>query len=181
MDKYTTYSDTQLIKGIRQGDRKCFDALFNRYFDRCFSFVYSHLPDREISKDIIQNVFMKMWLGRERLDHRQSIANYLLVSLRNEIISFLRLKHNSARAESEKTVEPEDPSSDTFSNLIDKENERIFRELVSQLPERRRQVLLMRYLDNKSAAEIAEALKLSVRTVERHLFLAMKDVRRIKS
>ena len=45
---------------------------------------------------MLQNVFLKLWIGRERLDEDRSVSNYLLVSVRNEIYDWLSLKYNQA-------------------------------------------------------------------------------------
>lgn len=89
-------TDKQLIRNIRKGDEKSFGELFDRYYDRFFSFACALLHDRDAAEDVLQNVFLKLWIGRERLDEDRSVSNYLLVSVRNEIYDWLSLKYNSA-------------------------------------------------------------------------------------
>ncbi len=89
-------SDRQLIRNIRKGDEKSFEELFDRYYDRFYAFACALLHDRDAAEDILQNVFLKLWIGRERLDEDRSVSNYLLVSVRNEIYDWLSLKYNSA-------------------------------------------------------------------------------------
>ena len=89
-------SDRQLIRNIRKGDAKSFEELFDRYYDRFYAFACALLHDRDAAEDILQNVFLKLWIGRERLDEDRSVSNYLLVSVRNEIYDWLSLKYNSA-------------------------------------------------------------------------------------
>ena len=102
-------SDRQLIRAIKNGDTKSFETLFERYYDRYFSFACALLHDADAAEDVLQNVFLKIWLGRDRLDENRSIENYLLVSVRNEIFDWLRLKYNQTVVH-EETVEKEDAS-----------------------------------------------------------------------
>ena len=104
-------SDKQLIRAIKNGDTKSFSKLFEKYYDKYFSFACALLHDTDAAEDVLQNVFLKIWLGRERLDENRSIENYLLVSVRNEIFDWLRLKYNQVVVH-EEDVEKEDVSAD---------------------------------------------------------------------
>ena len=57
-----------LISKLRRGDKASFDELFNRYFEQCFIYAVSLLKDPDAAEDVVQNVFLKLWSGRERLD-----------------------------------------------------------------------------------------------------------------
>ena len=57
-------SDRQLIRNIRKGDAKSFEELFDRYYDRFYAFACALLHDRDAAEDILQNVFLKLWIGR---------------------------------------------------------------------------------------------------------------------
>ena len=84
-------SDKHLIRAIKGGDTKSFDELFEKYYDRYFSFACALLHDENAAEDVLQNVFLKIWIGRDRLDETRNLESYLLVSVRNEIFDHLRL------------------------------------------------------------------------------------------
>ena len=110
-------SDRQLIRNIRKGDAKSFEELFDRYYDRFYAFACALLHDRDAAEDILQNVFLKLWIGRERLDEDRSVSNYLLVSVRNEIYDWLSLKYNSAIVRCSAPPESEDYSADIEESM----------------------------------------------------------------
>lgn len=173
-------SDKQLIRAIRNGDTKSFEKLFEKYYDKYFSFACALLHDTDAAEDVLQNVFLKIWLGRERLDENRSIENYLLVSVRNEIFDWLRLKYNQVVVH-EEDVEKEDVSADIEASLAWAETSDKMDAIIRKMPPQRQRIFLMSRYSNMSSKAIADSLDLSVRTVERHIYLALKDLKSIIS
>lgn len=173
-------SDKQLIRAIKKGDMKSFSELFEKYYDRFFSFACALLHDKSAAEDVLQDVFLKIWLCRERLDENKSIENYLLVSVRNEIYDWLSLKYNQT-AVHEEVVEKMDVSADIEASLAYSEISDKMETIIRNMPPQRQRIFMMSRFNNIPAKDIADALDLSVRTVERHLYLALKDLKSIIS
>ena len=173
-------SDKQLIRAIKGGDTKSFEKLFERYYDRYFSFACALLHDADAAEDVLQNVFLKLWLGRDRLDENRSIENYLLVSVRNEIFDYLRLKYNQTVVRGE-TPEKEDISADIEEEMFWSETSDRMDKIIKNMPPQRQRIFMMSRYENMASKDIADALGLSVRTVERHIYLALQDLKQIIS
>ena len=173
-------SDKQLIRAIKGGDTKSYEKLFERYYDRYFSFACALLHDADAAEDVLQNVFLKLWIGRDRLDENRSIENYLLVSVRNEIFDYLRLKYNQTVVRGE-TPEKEDASADIEEEMFRSETSDRMDKIIKNMPPQRQRIFMMSKYENMSSKDIADALGLSVRTVERHIYLALKDLKQIIS
>lgn len=173
-------SDKQLIRAIKGGDTKSFEKLFERYYDRYFSFACALLHDADAAEDVLQNVFLKLWIGRDRLDENRSIENYLLVSVRNEIFDYLRLKYNQTVVRGE-TPEKEDASADIEEEMFWSETSDRMDKIIKNMPPQRQRIFMMSRYENMSSKDIADALGLSVRTVERHIYLALQDLKQIIS
>jgi len=169
-------SDKQLIRAIKGGDTKSFEKLFEKYYDKYFSFARALLHDADAAEDILQNVFLKLWIGRERLDENRSIENYMMVSVRNEIYDYLRLKYNQTMVRGE-TPEKEDVSADIEADMTWTEMSDMMDRIIKGMPPQRQRIFMMSRYRNMSAKEIADSLGLSVRTVERHIYLALKDLK----
>lgn len=168
LDKST---DSSLILGVVHSDTKCFEALFQRYYDRSYSYAIALLRDAAAAQDVVQNVFMKIWIGRKNLDPQKVFKNYLAASIRNETLNYLRQKSVSQRQDLSEA------SSHSVPEVAYKEKDSLAL-MLQQLPERRRQVVRMKYEMGMSVKEIASSLGLSEKTVERHLFLARIDIRK---
>lgn len=173
-------TEKNLVSRLRRGDKASFDELFNRYFEQCFSYAVSLLKDPDVAEDAVQNVFLKLWLGRERLDASRPFRNYLLTAVRNESVSQLRARFAAGREQM-----PDSDLVDETQNVLNaisaSEIDASISNAVSRLPERRRAVFEKRRIEGKSIEQIAEEMGLSPKTVERHLTLAMKDLRHVIS
>lgn len=169
-----------LVSKLRRGDKASFDELFNRYFEQCFTYAVSLLKDPDAAEDVVQNVFLKLWSGRERLDSSRQFRSYLLTAVRNESISWLRAKFVADR-ERRPVQEPVDETQNILNSISALELDATISAAVSRLPEKRRQVFEKRRLEGKTVDQIAEEMNLSPKTVERYLTLALKDLRHVIS
>lgn len=172
-------SGNNLVEKIRQGDKLAFEKLFSEhYYDLC-SFAYQFTSCKERAKDLVQDVFVKIWNRREKWKVHRSVKAYLLKSVRNTAINQINKKGH--RSEVRKTFSRErlqsiKPSIDLG---IDKEDELVdlIWEVVLAMPERRRRVFILYHRHGLSYNEISEVLNISRKTVENHMGLALKDIR----
>lgn len=168
MDFLDKKGDAVLVKATMKGDKKSFNQLFNKYWDRSYSYALALLHDSVAAQDVVQDVFLNIWLGRERLDPSRSFANYLGVAIRNNVINILRARCNHPSCELSENDSVQDGMQWAETAVED---------IVNDLPERRRQVVNMKYIHGMKVADIARRLELSDKTIERHLFLARKDIK----
>lgn len=175
-------SDRQLIRNIRNGDARSFEELFDRYYDRLYAFALALLHDCDVAEDVLQNVFMRLWIGRERLDETRSVSNYLLVSVRNEIYDYFSLKYTSAVIRSAAPPEnKEDESADMEKRIMCLDMSDTINRIIAHMPPQRQRVFIMSRYQGMSSLEISKELDISVRTVERHIHLALKELRHLLS
>lgn len=169
-------TDEQLIKRLKKDDKESFNELFERYYDRCYSYAMALLKSTASVEDVIQNVFLKVWLARKNIDISRPFENYLLTSIRNEAISFLRLKANSSK--SLNMPEVEDSAPDAVDDIAYAEINSHLLGIVQKMPEQRKRVFELSRMQGLKVEEIAVRLNISKRTVERHIHLALKDIKR---
>lgn len=169
--------EKRIIRGLKQGDRKCFDEIFEAYYDKCYTYAMSLVKNEAATEDVIQNVFLKIWLGRRGLDPTKDFDNYIITAVRNESVSYLRLKYNNCKAKGE-IPEIEDSHEDIIAKVMYSETDTRLKELLEKMPAQRRTVFEKSRYENKSAKEIAKEMNLSPRTVERHIALAKADLRK---
>ncbi len=173
-------TEKQLIQGLKRDDRKCFDEIFRLYYDECFAYTMSLLGDISATKDILQNLFLKIWLGRDRLDPSKSLKGYVMTSVRREVISWLRLKYNSSKS-GEIAPEVEAGHSDPFSKVLEREADSLLRLAIEKLPPQRKRAFELSLFENMSAKDIADEMNLSPRTVEHYIAAAKSDIKKIIS
>ena len=177
MQKYLRDSD--LVERMRDGDKEAFEAIFDRYYDLLHTFAKQILKDSFAAEDIIQNVFIKVWIRKERINSKLSLRNYLLVATRNELFDYMRLRYNLLRSDiNDGLLDVADTDPDAGEYLLHRERAGFIDAAMRSMPDKRREIFSMRYDRNMTNAEIARALNLSIRTVEKHVDLAIKQIRR---
>ena len=171
-----TEQDAILLRKLKQGDFKSYEAIFLRYYPKFHAFAKGMVKGDWAAEDLVQNVFMKLWIHREELNEALSLHNYLLVLTRNEVYNHIRLKNNFLKYRS---LVPYDDvvreSVESYYNTA--EITRIVEQTVEKMPDQRRRIYRLSKEDNLSNHEIADRLGLSFRTVEKHLELALKQIR----
>ena len=172
----TELNEKHLISRLKKGDRNAFGQLFEHYYPIVLSFVNSMLHNKTVAKDLIQNVFMRIWANRKNLDESKRLKNYLQVAIRNEVYYYLR----SEMKKKHEDIHPEimDHSTSSDASISAKELEKNISETLAAMPERRREIFEMSREKKLSNAKIAQRLDISTRTVEKHIENALADLRR---
>lgn len=183
MGQDNKYPDSRLIADLcREGaDKAAFERLFHRYYPMVLNFTKALVKNPVVAEDIAQNSFMKLWLNRFSLQPDLSVKNYLCVISRNESINYLRsgqARNVTLGAQQEPRLQ-DDPTAEDWLNYA--ETNTILKTNIEALPPQRRAVFMMSRYEHMSNVEIAVKLNLSVRTVEKHIELALKDLRRSMS
>ena len=165
--------DSELVVMMRGGDKAAFGVLFDRYYDLLHTFARHIIKDASVAEDIIQNVFVKMWMRKEQVNPELSVRNYLLVATRNELFDYMRLRYNMLRSDiNDAMLDVADGDTDV------RERVGFIDSVMRSMPDKRREIFAMRYDRNMTNAEIARVLNLSIRTVEKHVDLAIKQIRK---
>ena len=182
MGQDNKYSDDRLIRDLcREGvDKEAFEHLFHRYYPMVLNFVKGLVKNPVVAEDIAQNTFAKLWLNRFSLQPGQSVKNYLCVLSRNESINFLRsavARNTSINLQNDSFTQS--PTIEDWMSFV--ETSSIIRANIEALPPQRKAIFMMSRYEHMSNMEIAVKLNLSVRTVEKHIELALKDLRHLMS
>ena len=169
--------DSRLIELLREGDPLSFEILFQKYYVRFYNFVFNLTKNSQTAEDIIQNVFMKIWINRASLRPDQSIHNYIYVLSKREMLNHIR--DRKAYVQVERLVMAEQPSEEvTDQSMALKELDGRIRRFIADMPEQRRKVFLLSRYRGLTNKEIAEMMGLSVRTVDRHINLALTSLKK---
>lgn len=170
-------SDNELIFAIIRGDVSAYEQLFVRYYPTVMHFIRGMLKDEHMAEDIAQNVFMKLWIHREKLDCMQSVKNYLFVLAKHEIYNIFKAKRTTMLSllpqMSDRDVADHTSAEEHYNYT---ELNALLMQGISKMPPQRQLIFRMSRYEHLSNREIAERLGLSTRTVDKHIELALKDL-----
>ena len=150
-----------------------FQAFFEKKSPKVRALAFQLLKSEEDAKDITQDIFVKLWENPDLWMNCERMSNYLYTVERNYIYNYLKHKavtsdYLEIAAERMRVAEQE---------LSQPHDEYCFHEL-ERMPEQRRRVFSMSREEEVPFLEIAERLNISVRTVERHIYKALQDLRK---
>lgn len=179
-------TDYTLLRKIKSGDRPAFMMLYDRYWDGLYSFVFVRTKDKEVSEELLQNLWVKILENTDAIqtDESESAKGYLLRHLHYRILDYYNSykKSPSTLNIDEFDLPVEMDISDTEYFEILEENEisallSMIDKVVSQLSPTEQQVYDMRIRKNKSVDETAKALGISNKTVSNKLSKALGEIR----
>jgi RNA polymerase sigma-70 factor (family 1) len=175
----TEYDEKALLLLVTRGDEEAFTRLFHEYRNKIYSIAYDLTESAGLSEEIVQDVFLKIWLRRETLGTVTSFRAYLFTITRNYV--FTTLKKMARRRNLEMPVGQDTDESyknnDTEDLMLNREYARILHEAVDRLPERQRQVYLLMKEKGCKREAAATLLHVSPETVKTHLTQAMRSIR----
>ena len=165
-----------LVGKMKAGDKESFNNLFRRYYSPMVRFCVRFVADADQSAEIVQDLFVKLWTGREKLVVPDSFESYMLRSVRNAAITYINRER--AHAETNQSIYTDESDANDPSEALQSNNlELSYRKVLATMPEKRREVFLASRYDGLKYAEIAKKMGLSQKTVEAHMSAAIKQLR----
>jgi RNA polymerase sigma-70 factor (family 1) len=170
------HNEKQLLTQVSQGDRQAFQVLYKSCYPLIQRYIQLFEPSPGILDELTQDVFVRIWEKRDRLEAVESFKGYLFLVTRNVVFNFIRaLKVRQKVKELDESSSP--PVNDLENELLFKQYYEIALEAMNKLPPGRRKVLKMSIDDGLSLDEIATELSISRSGVKKQLYAATAYVR----
>jgi RNA polymerase sigma-70 factor (ECF subfamily) len=168
----------ELLTRLKNGDMLAFDRVYELYSHKLFSFVFKILKNEAEADDIVQEVFVRIWESRHKLEDYKLLNSYIFTIAYNNSIDLIRKRINNTRyLEHLKNSAVINITPNVVSQIEFNELNIQVEELIANLPERQKQVYLLHREESLTYHEIAERLGISKNTVENHMVKALKYLR----
>jgi RNA polymerase sigma-70 factor (family 1) len=171
----STNNETYLLQQVANGDETAFSELYYRYHNILGIYIYQLTQSRELSEEIVQDVFLKIWVGRESLTEVNNFKAWLFIVSKNHALNSLRklvkeraLQKNWTRDHQFSYTKEEAAVEDDAYMLLD--------QAINQLPEQQKKVFILSRYRRLKYKEIAEELNLSRETVKSYLAIAVSSI-----
>lgn len=170
-------SDEILLNLMKAGDLDSFNTLFERYWEKLFTTVFSICPDTEVCSEIVHDVFLNLWLKRHKLQI-EYFKGYITASARYQVYRYVKsIKKKTIEYREELDFGNLVAVNDGESNIRYRELEKKVEEELEELPSRCKEIFTLSRMEQLTNDEIAARLDISKRTVENQLTYALRHLR----
>ena len=169
-----TQDDKILLLQLQEGKRTAFNILYNKYWEQAYSNAYKRLRDEDQAKDIVQEIFVSIWVNRH--SPITNLAAYLSISVRNQVFKLAaKSKNLTPYLEVFDNIPAQNEKAD--ANLLWQEFYRSYETLLLTLPPKRQQIFRLRFHDDIPTKTIATQMRISRKTVQNQLGKAIEQLR----
>lgn len=182
----TIRSSDHLWVRFQQGDATALGELSKRYYPALLNYGLKLNPDRELAKDILQELFLELWTRRGSITLPDNIKAYLFGAYRNKIYKArLQAQHLAESVDLPFEGEFADEDNSIESHLIQEETQRLnqsrLSQLIAELPKRQREILFLHYYEGLECEQVTQIMGISRQGVYNLLSRTLKDLRKLWS
>lgn len=177
MSNQSTYHDKELLQQIAGGDEAAFGTLFHVWRDKLYFFLLKITSSPETAEDLLQDVFVKLWINRESLASIDNFSAYLYRVSQNHAINGLRRMSMETLILSDLRREAVEGGQPADEPLLFKQMQEKLKQVIHNLPTQQRLVYTLAREQGLKQDEIARQLDISLSTVQNHMTQALRSIR----
>lgn len=172
------YNESDIIKSLRSGHKKAFDAIYEIYGRRLLAFCVRLTGSKEDAEDVAQDVFLNLWRNRDEIKQVDTLGPFLFIAARNRILNLWKTRLNSNLYNDYVSLMRQYATQKDFEHIEYREFEKTVISEIEKLPSTQCRVVRMSRFDNLDVPEIAKEMGLSVQTIKNALSVGLKTLRK---
>lgn len=177
MTEVSLFDEKQLFARIANEDEKAFRQLFDLYKLKLYHFVLRMVKQESVAEEMVQEIFMKIWINRSTLNTVENPGNYIFMMARNKTVDHIRKIANETKLR-EGVKRQISASQDTaYEQILLNESRQLVNDAVAQLSEQKQLIFKLSRVEGYSIDEIAARLNISRSTVKNHIVEILKHIR----
>lgn len=170
--------ERKILEQVSNGNQQAFQTLFSEYYDRLFHYIYGFIKSKQITEELVMDVFLKIWLGRDIILQIKKFDSFLFRVAHNKSIDFLRSVARDPEFRDLLSEQIQLANTDQAdSSILLQEYEIKLREAISLLSPQRKKVYQLSREEDMTHDQIAARLNLSKNTINNHIVEAQKFIR----
>jgi RNA polymerase sigma-70 factor (family 1) len=171
------HTEKQWLDALVLGDEKAFTLIYHAHWKALFSVAYTTTKSREVAQELVQEVFVSLWVNRNNTTIQTNLKAYLCGAVRNKVFDYYDKQKVRERYKNTVVQETSLVINSTEETIAFEEISSLVDQQIKTLPETTRKIFILSRIKGFSIPEIATELSLSVKTVEYHLTKALKHLR----
>ena len=170
-----------LLLAFEEGDATAFSKLYDLNVNLLFSYGCKLTTDRELLKDCIHDVFVKMYTKKEELKHVENFKSYLFISLRNRLCDEVRkrLYVSDAKVEELNPVSCEDVENNYLEREREHVNNKLVKHFLAQLSPRQLEALILYYIEERKYEDICQIMNMNYQSVRNLMHRGLSKLKTI--
>ncbi len=175
------WTDREIFKAVRQGDKSALSILFNRFYHQLKHYGISISQDYVLSEECIQEMFIYIFESHARLSDVQGVKSYLFTGLRRRLITALKQRRALHQKDSEAMgwldiqFAPQDIQ---FSKEDRRMSNQALITALNNLPQRQREAIYLKYYNNLSTKDISDVMGVANQTILNMLYQGLQRIRK---
>lgn len=161
-----------LVQKLISGDESAFKAIFDCYKNKLYSFSLKITKSEDLAEEIVHDVFLKIWTGRDRINTEMSFDAYLFKITKNASLNFLKKAAADKALKRKLFAFLENIDHHTEYSIISSDDEHFLTKAIETLPPQQQLVFKMSRMEGMTHTQIADILKISKGTVKNYIMLA---------
>jgi len=174
-------NDNNLWLGLKQGDKEMFLALYKKYYHTLLFIGLKEMKDAQLVKDTIQQLFLYLWEKRETIQEASNVKCYLVTSFLRKLTTDWKKSKQAGILQVVWNSYPEDPQPNPEEKLIRKDEQshlfKLLMDRINELPNRQKELILLRFYEGLTYEEIVQRTGLSHRTVYNKIHEGLKKLK----
>ena len=183
MMEQTNHSTDTLLASFQAGNMAAFSQLYNLHINVLFNYGLKLTIDKELLKDCIHDIFVKLYTKKDELGTIDNLRSYLFISLKNKLCDELRRRmYMSDTAVEEVSISTPTDVEDDYMEEEQRKNEfSLVRRLLDQLSPRQREALTLYYIEEKKYEDICEIMNMNYQSVRNLMHRGLPKLRSLAS
>lgn len=173
----TPYDEKQLLLQLSRDNEEAFERVYHYYSPRLYYKLLKVLKSEFYAQELLQDVFLKIWDNRRKIDPEKSFRSYLYCIAANSCYDFFRKANRDKKLRTQFLKSFVCRYSHIEETLVNKENAGILNQAINSLPLKRRQIFMLCKYDGKSYDEVSRQLGISTSTISDHIVKANHFIR----
>ncbi|TJZ60019.1 sigma-70 family RNA polymerase sigma factor [Sphingobacterium olei] len=166
-----------LLLRLKNGDERAFEILYNNYKVRIAGNLFKLLKSDDLVKEILQELFVKIWEVRTQIDPEKSFKSYLFRIAENLVHDYFRKVAKDKRLLNKIVASSSELYLHIEEDMLTKEDAQKLHEAINLMPPQRKMVFTLCKLEGKSYKEVEEIMGINVKTISSHMLQANRFLR----
>jgi RNA polymerase sigma-70 factor (family 1) len=170
-------NENEIFAQLAEGNERAFETIYHHYNKRLAPFVDKMVRSPELAEEIIQDIFVHLWINRHLLTDVKHPTSYLFNIATNKTLDYLKKIANNVKLMDRIAYRSTEISNETEERIIFRESAQIIELAVASLPQQRKLIYHLSRVEGLTHEQIAERLHISRNTVKNQLVSALKSIR----